>query len=138
MEPGTTGGAAGAAWKIAGGFAAIAALGAALAALVVMCATRPRSGPEWAIGITSTVVSSISGGAYAAIRIGLLDQAVRAFGAGDMLSLYMTLCATLGLGFFCGLPGWALVRWGFNYIRKREGASLDEIVEDGRNIFTGK
>jgi len=38
--------------------------------------------------------------------------------------------AMLGLVFACGLPAWAIVRWLFNYIVKRQGAGLDDVVAD--------
>ena len=34
-------------------------------------------------------------------------------------------------GFFslCGLPGWAVVRWTFNFINKQEGKTIVEVVK---------
>ena len=63
-EP-TSSGVAGAAaaYKAFGGTAAAAASGATLAAVVVMLMTPPRDKREWTVGLISTVVSSICGGA---------------------------------------------------------------------------
>jgi hypothetical protein len=43
---------------------------------------------------------------------------------------YFGAIALIGLAFACGLPGWAVVRWTFNFIDKRENAGLDEVVQD--------
>ena len=97
--------------------------GAGLAAIVVMCATTPRDPKEWAIGLISTVVSSIGGGAAVAMYFGFQHWALEPMG----------LVALLGLCFACGLPGWALVRWTFNMIRQREGQGIDTIAREVRN-----
>jgi hypothetical protein len=52
-----------AAFKALGGTAAAVASGATLAAVVVMIMTPPRDKREWTVGLISTVVSSIGGGA---------------------------------------------------------------------------
>jgi hypothetical protein len=121
MSEPISGAAAGAAgWKLIGGAAGAGAIGAGLASVVVMCAMTPRSPKEWAIGIISTVVASIGGGAAVIQHYGLESWAHTPIG----------LIAMLGLVFACGLPGWAVVRWLFNYIAKRQSASIDEVVND--------
>jgi len=45
------------------------------------------------------------------------------------------LCAMGGLIFACGLPGWALVRWIFNFIEERRDASIDEVAKDVREML---
>lgn len=124
MEPTSSGTAAGiAGWKLIGGLAGLGAIGAGLAAIVVMCATTPRDPKEWAVGLISTVVSSIGGGAAVAMYFGFQHWALEPVG----------LVALLGLCFACGLPGWALVRWTFNMIRQREGQGIDTIAREVRN-----
>ena len=59
-EPTSSGVAGAAAFKAAGG---AAAGGALLATIVVMLMTPPRSMREWAVGLISTVVTGIGGGA---------------------------------------------------------------------------
>ena len=124
MEPTTSTGAAGiAGWKLIGGLAGMGAIGAGMAAVVVMCLIVPRDRREWAVALISTVIASISGGAAVVEYFELHHWANTLFG----------LVAMFGLVFVCGLPGWALVRWTFNAIRKREGQGIDEIVKEARD-----
>jgi hypothetical protein len=121
MSEPISGAAAGAVgWKLLGGAAGAGAIGAGLASVVVMCAMTPRSPKEWAIGIISTVMASIGGGAAVIQHYDLQFWANTPIG----------LIAMLGLVFACGLPGWALVRWLFNYIGKHKDADLAEVVKD--------
>ncbi|WP_455154496.1 hypothetical protein [Cupriavidus campinensis] len=123
MSEPISGGAAGVAgWKLIGGLAGAGAIGAGLATIVVMCITTPRSPREWAVGLISTVMGSIGGGAAVIQHFELQSWAQTPIG----------LVAMLGLVFSCGLPGWAIVRWLFNYIVKRQGASIDDIAADVR------
>lgn len=125
-EPTTSAAAAGAAgaagWKLIGGAAGGIALAATLATIVVMCATRPKTDREWAVGIISTVVSSTCGGAGAVRWLGIQDWAYDPFG----------LVALIGLVFVAGLPGWALVRAVFRWIEKREGRDIAQILKELR------
>ena len=121
MSEPISGAAAGAAgFKAIGGIAGASAIGAGLAAVVAMCMMTPRSPKEWAVGLISTVVSSVGGGAAVIQYFGLQRWAFEPTG----------LVAMLGLVFACGLPGWAIVRWLFNYINKRQGADLAEVVQE--------
>lgn len=123
MSEPISGGAAGVAgWKLIGGLAGAGAIGAGLAAIVVMCITTPRSPREWAVGLISTVMGSIGGGAAVIQHFELQAWAQTPIG----------LVAMLGLVFSCGLPGWAVVRWLFNYIVERQGAGIDDIAADVR------
>lgn len=123
MSEPISGGAAGVAgWKLIGGLAGAGAIGAGLAAIVVMCITTPRSPREWAVGLISTVMGSIGGGAAVIQHFELQAWAQTPIG----------LVAMLGLVFSCGLPGWAIVRWLFNYIVERQGAGIDDIAADVR------
>lgn len=123
MSEPISGAAAGAAgWKLLGGLAGIGAIGAGLASVVVMCAMTPRSPREWAVGLISTIMFSIGGGAGVIQHYDLQAWAHSPFG----------LVAMLGLVFACGLPGWAIVRWLFNYIEAKRGATLADVVRDVR------
>jgi hypothetical protein len=125
-EP-TSSGVAGAAvaYKAFGGTAAAAASGATLAAVVVMLMTPPRNKREWAVGLISTVVSSIGGGAMTVEHFGLHHWAFSTMG----------LCALGGLIFACGLPGWAMVRWIFAFIDKRRDDSIDEVAKEVKGML---
>lgn len=126
MSEPISGAAAGAVgWKLIGGAAGVGAIGAGLAAVVVMCAMTPRSAKEWTTGIISTVMASIGGGAAVIQHFELQAWAQSPFG----------LMAMLALVFACGLPGWALVRWLFNYIAKRKDSDLADVVEEVRGAL---
>lgn len=109
-------------WKLVGGAAGVAAGGAGLAAVIVMLMTPPRSPREWAVGLISTVMGSICGGA----------AVIQKFGLQDWLQTYPGLVATMGLAFACGLPAWAIVRWVFTWITRRDGKDIAEIVAEVR------
>lgn len=106
--------------KTALGLAGGTAIGAGLAALVVMCMTTPRSPKEWAVGLISTVMGSVCGGA----------AVVQHFGLQAWATDYIGMVALIGVVFACGLPAWSIVRWVFNYIEKKQTAGIDEIVDD--------
>ena len=123
MEPTTSTGAAGmVGWKFIGGLAGLGAIGAGLAAIVVMCVMTPRDPKAWAIALISTVIASVCGG----------SAVVRYFEIQHWANDQFGLMAMIGLIFACGLPGWALVRWTFNTIRKREGQGIDELIHEMR------
>lgn len=106
-------------WKLIGGAAGVAAGGAGLAAIVVMCMTPPRSAREWVVGIISTVVCSVAGGAYVLHKLGFSHLA----DDGPI-----GLAVLFGLCFACGLPGWALVRAVFTWFAKRAGKDIGELA----------
>lgn len=112
-------------WKLIGGLAGLGAVGAGLAAVVVMCAMRPRTSREWTIGIISTVMFSVGGGAAVIQYFSIQHWAYSPFG----------LVAMLGLVFFCGLPGWAMVRWLFNFIEKRKESDIAEVIRDAKGML---
>lgn len=112
-------------WKALGGLAGIGAIGAGLASVVVMCAMTPRSPKEWAVGLISTVMASIGGGAAVIQHYQLEAWAQSPFG----------LVAMLGLVFACGLPGWAIVRWLFNYIEKNRAKALDDVIREAKGTL---
>ena len=116
---------AAAAYKAISGSAIAAASGATLAAVVTMLMTPPRTKREWAVGLISTVVSSIGGGAFTVEYFQFHHWALSTTG----------LCAMGGLMFACGLPGWALVRWIFNFIEKNRDASIDDIAKNAKELL---
>ena len=116
---------AAAAYKAIGGAAGAAAGGATLAAIVVMLMTPPRSIREWTVGLISTVVSSICGGAVTVEYCHLHHWAFSTIG----------LYAMGGVIFACGLPGWAMVRWLFNFIDERRDASIDQVAKDVKEML---
>jgi len=61
----------------------------------------PHRHREWAVGVISTVVTGIGGGAIA----------VQYFGLQEWVESVTGLVALGGLIFGSGLPGWAIVRW---------------------------
>jgi len=85
--------------------------------------TPPRSPREWAVGLISTVVSSVAGGAWLLHKLGLADLAAN--GADGLMILF-------GLCFACGLPGWAIVRAVFNWLEKRKSMDIGELVSEAR------
>ncbi|WP_029043351.1 hypothetical protein [Cupriavidus sp. WS] len=115
-----------AAFKAVGGVAGVAAGASGLAAFVVMLMMRPRSTGEWAVALISTVVSSVGGGAAVVQHFGLHGWTVD----------YIGLVALFGLVFACGLPGWAVVRWLFNFIERRRDKDALEVVDEVRKEFT--
>jgi hypothetical protein len=121
MNEPISGAAAGVAgWKIIGGLAGMGAIGAGLAAVVVMSMTRPTTDREWRVALISTVMGSICGGA----------AVVQHFGLDAWTHSLIGLVAMLGLVFACGLPAWAIVRWLFNYIAKHQDADIADVVKD--------
>jgi hypothetical protein len=124
-EPASSAAGGFAAWKLAGGAAGIAAGGAGFAAIIVMLMTPPRSPREWAVGLISTVIGSICGGA----------AVVQHFGLQSWLTTPVGTVALLGLVFACGLPAWSIVRWIFTWMIRREGKDLGEVIEDARKVL---
>jgi hypothetical protein len=100
-----------------------AVIAAFLSALVVLLLTPPRSKREWVVGITCTVVSSLCGGAAMVKYLGLESWAFSTIG----------LIAIGGIIFSCGLPGWAVVRWVFNYINENRNESIKDVVKQWKD-----
>lgn len=125
-------GAAGtAAFKALGGPAAVAGGASVLAAIVVMVMTLPRTRGEWAVALISTVMFSLCGGA----------AVIQYLGLGTWMATINGTMALGGIYFVCGLPGWSIVRWLFNFVNKRKDKDLAEIaaevVDDARQIVAG-
>ena len=96
-----------------------------LATIVVMVMTLPRNRGEWAVALISTVVASLCGGA----------AAIQYFGLAGWMTTTNGAMALGGIYFSCGLPGWAIVRWVFNFINKRRDADLPQVVSDMRDVL---
>ena len=126
-EPISSSAAGVAGWKLLGGLAGAGAIGAGLAALVVMCMNPPRSDREWWPAVISTVVLSVGGGAAIIMKFGLLAWCTEPVG----------LVAVLSLVFACGLPAWAVVRWLFAFIERRRDKDLAEVAGEVRDAVTG-
>ncbi len=112
---GVAGGAA--AFKVAGG---AAAGGALLSTIVVMLMTPPRTHREWAVRVISTVVTGVGGGAIA----------VQHFRLPEGVDSVTGRVALGGLILGCGLPGWAIVCWVFNFIENNRDAGIDEVAKE--------
>lgn len=126
MSEPISGAAAGAAgWKIIGGLAGMGAIGAGLAAFVVMSLTKPKTEQEWRVALICTLVSSIGGG----------SALVRWLGFQHWVEDPLGMIAMLAFAFACGLPGWAVVRALFKYLDKRKDADLVDIVKDVREVL---
>ncbi len=121
-EPTSSGVAGAAAFKAAGG---AAAGGALLSAIVVMLMTPPRSTREWAVGLISTVVTGIGGGAIA----------VQYFRLQEWVDSVTGLVALGGLIFGCGLPGWATVCGLLYLIERNRDAGIDEVAKEVKEVL---
>ncbi|MFK3738946.1 hypothetical protein [Massilia sp. TN1-12] len=126
MSEPISGAAAGVAgWKIIGGLAGMGALGAGIAAFVVMALTKPKDEAEWRVALACTLMGSIGGGAALVRYLGIQHWAQDEFG----------MVAMMALAFACGLPAWALVRALFVFLNKRKDAGLDELVADAKKVL---
>lgn len=114
MEPVSTSGIA-AFLKFYGAAFAVT-LAICLVATVVIMMRLPR----WVVGLICTVVSSLTGGAFIIVKWGLHEWVTDIWG----------MIALGGFFFVCGLPGWAIVRWTFNFINKQEEKTIIEMVKE--------
>lgn len=83
---------------------------------------------EWAVALISTLVSSLSLGSLVVLWLDVHEELLVPDPTANMLAMV----AIGGIMFACGLPGWAIVRWIFNAIHKREGQGIDDIVQEIR------
>jgi hypothetical protein len=127
-EPASSAAAGVAGWKLIGGAAGAAGIGAGLAALIAMLMMSPRSAKEWAVGLTTTVIGSVAGGSFVIAHFNLAQKLFMVTGA----ELYIGLMAAIGIAFACGLPAWALTRWLFTFIERRKDKDLAEIADEVR------
>ena len=77
------------------------------------------------VGSISTVVTGIGCGAIA----------VQHFRAQEWVDSMTGLMALGGLIFGCGLPGWVIVRWVFNFIEKNRDAGIDEVAKEVKEVL---
>jgi len=108
------------------GLAGVALIAACLAVVIVFMSHMPRSPKEWVVGLISTVVSSLTVGAAVVIKFGLL----RWVRVSDPFEAWLGVVAIGGVLFTCGLFGWAIVRWTFNFINARENSSIIDVVRE--------
>ena len=102
------------------GAAIAVTLAISLVAAVVLMTRMPRSPQEWAVGLICTVVSSLCGGSFIIVKWGLHEWVTDIWG----------MIAIGGFFFICGLPGWAIVRWTFNFIDKQEVKTIVEVIKE--------
>lgn len=102
------------------GMAAIIGLCLIAVATVVLMTRMPRSRAEWTVGLITTVIASLAGGSFLIVKFRLHDWANDWFG----------MMALGGFYFVAGLPGWAIVRWIFNYINIHEDSSIVDVVRE--------
>ena len=102
------------------GMVIVTTLAILMVATVVLMMRMPRSPQEWAVGLICTVVSSLAGGSFIIVKFALHSWVTDIWG---MITLG-------GFFFVCGLPGWAIVRWIFNYIDKQEGKTIIEVMKE--------
>ena len=102
------------------GAAIMVTLAICLVATVVIMMRLLCSPHEWAVGLICTVVSSLAGGSFIIVKWGLHEWVTDIWG----------MIALGGFFFVCGLPGWAIVRWTFNFINKQEGKTIIEVVKE--------
>jgi hypothetical protein len=62
-------------------------------------------------------------------------MAVQYFGLQEWVESVTGLVALGGLIFGCGLPGWAIVRWVFNFIEKNRDAGIDEVAKEVKEVL---
>lgn len=114
-EPGPLTAAGGVALYKLGAFGFVAAL----AAIVVMAMTLPKTPREFVVALISTVVSSIGGGAFV----------IRWLEIGHWAQDDVGLIGLMGVVFVCGLPAWVLVRALFAWSESKKDRQITEIVD---------
>lgn len=108
----------------AGGIALykLGALGSvsALAAVVVMAMTLPKTIREFCVALISTVISSLCGGAFV----------IRWLEVGHWANDDLGMIALGGVVFLSGLPAWVLVRAWFKWTENRRDKDLGQLIQD--------
>ncbi|MCH7295478.1 hypothetical protein [Acinetobacter higginsii] len=102
------------------GLGVLIAVVIALGYLVVVMTRMPRSRSEWVVSLVTTVIGSIGGGGFI----------IQHFAMHDYATTWAGMCAIGGIFFATGLPFWAIIRWTFNYINAREGATILEVGKE--------
>lgn len=109
------------------GITLVVVLAAILITLVVMMIRMPKNPREWAAGLICTVVSSITGGAFLIMYLGLHHWEQNLWG----------VIALGGIFFTCGMPGWFLVRLTANFMDERESKNILEVVKELKDEIKG-
>lgn len=125
---GKTGGAAAAAKHTA----LVAGTGLTLAAIVVMSMTMPKNKGEFFVALISTVVSSLSGGAWVIQHFDLLSKVALATTEAE---LWICLAKLGGVFFVAGLPGWVVVRSAFVFTEARKSKGIDVLIRDTKKLW---
>ena len=90
-----------------------------------MAITPPKTFGEFLVGLISTVMASLSGGAALIRYMGLTELANDPFG----------LATIGGIMFVCGLPGWLLVRAFFLWAQRRRHLDIVELMKDAKRGY---
>ena len=120
-EPTSTGAGSYAVYKLAIAYG----LPPMIISIVVMLMTQPRSAREWIVGLTTTVVGSICGGAF------LIEY----YEWQSLVNSTNGLIAMFGMVFGCGLPWWVLVRSFFSWTEKRKNKDIKELAVDAIDAY---
>lgn len=100
---------------------------AALAAIVVMAMTLPKTGKEFGLMLICTLVGSFGGGSFI----------VRWFDIGHWINDDFGVMAIGGVLFCCGLPAWLTVRAYFKYAEMRKDKTIIEIIGEIKAAIRG-
>lgn len=97
-------------------------IGPILAATIVMFMSQPKSSREWFCAVISTVICSVSLGAY------VVTKYTHALTLPDDMGAQIIG----GVYFLCGLPGWFVVRVIFYTQARFAGKDAIEILAEAR------
>jgi hypothetical protein len=106
--------------------AAAGGLGAALAAIIVMAGATPQTKKEWVVALTSTVATSLLGGAALIQWWGIAGWATQGF---------IGLAGLIGICFAAGLPAWVAVRAFFKYADKNKDKDLLDMAREVKDSW---
>lgn len=99
---------------------------------VMMALTMPTKRGDFFASIMATVFSSICGGAYVAVKTGMIDDLLAATTEQQVM---FALAPIIGIAFVCGLPAWAIVRGLFVWTEARKNKGIDVLVDDVRKSW---
>lgn len=101
-------------------------IGPTFAAVVVMLLIQPNSTKQWFAALLSTVITSISLGAYILQHyLGIAESTKNIF---DLMQIG-------GVFFIAGLPGWILVRAIFLFGEKNKHKTILEILKELKGLL---
>lgn len=64
-----------------------------------------------------------------------MPHAIQHFRLLEWVDSVTDLVALGGLIFGCDLPGWAIVRWVFNFIEKNRDAEIDQVAKEVKEVL---